>query len=110
MSANLEEVVSKVKELSSDELLTVQETVTAELRRKLPPKITPNQPHTTQEREALLNHYFMPRPTLEELKAGLDRIFPAHLRAQMGQTDFSKLPTGPKSLSEMIVEDREDRL
>ena len=111
MTTELEDLVAKVKQLSPTELLTIQETITAELRRK----ITTNsngetqRPDTPEEREAILRRYFRPQPTKEEIEASLKQIFPPEVLALMGHTDFDKLPAGTKSLSEMIIEDREDR-
>ena len=47
--------------------------------------------------------------TREEIEALLATIFSAEELAAIGKTDFSKLPIGAKSLSEMVNEDREDR-
>lgn len=110
MTADLTEWAAKVKELSADELLTIQEIVTAELRRKIATNGNSKKADTPEEREAILSRYFMPQPTKEELEAYLKQMFPPEILALMGHTDFSKLPAGTKSLSEMIIEDREDRL
>ncbi len=114
MSVNLEQVLSQVRNLGVSELLTIQETITQELRRKTDPTQPVPDPTPTVEagatsapRRIHLPHAY--RRTPEEIEASLAAIFTPEELAQIGTTDFSKLPIGPKSASEMLNEDREDR-
>ncbi len=117
MTTELEDLVAKVKQLSPTELLTIQETVTAELRRKITTNGNGNseakRPDTPEEREAILRRYFRPQPTKEEIEAQLAQMFTPEELSRIRAIDLTKLPPlppGAKTLSQMIIEDREDRL
>jgi hypothetical protein len=49
------------------------------------------------------------RPTSEQIEARLRTIFKPEEIALIGTTDFNKVSFGSKSLSQMVIEDREDR-
>jgi hypothetical protein len=49
------------------------------------------------------------RPTAEEIEASLASIFTPEELAEIEKVDLSKLPTGLKSVTEILNEDREDR-
>ena len=115
MTTELEDLVAKVKQLSPKELLTIQETVTAELRRKITTDDDnkAKRSDTPEEREAILRPYFRPKPTEEEIEAQLARMFSSEELSRIRAVDLTKLPPlppGAKTLSQMIIEDREDRL
>ncbi|NWJ98699.1 MAG: hypothetical protein HXX20_23370 [Chloroflexi bacterium] len=109
MTAELEELVAKVKNLSPDELLTIQETVTAELRRKIAHSPEPKQADTPQERAAILSRFFRPQPSPEEIENQLARMFTPEDLARLKRVDLTQLPPlppGAKPLSQLIIEDR----
>src|SRR5438105_705147 len=108
MSAELELLVSKVKKLSIEELLTIQETIITELRHKTMlenPVISTNLPGNTS--------IFLPKLSPQEIEAELAEIFTPEELAEINAVDLSKLPllpAGVKTLSEIVNEDREDRV
>ncbi len=106
MSVELDLILSNIKKLSVEELTTIQETVAAELRQQAESILAPSQYKASPLRIRLPHAY---QVTAEEIEASLAAIFTPEELAQLGKTDFSKLPTGPKSASEMLNEDREDR-
>lgn len=104
MSADLSAVLTKLDELSFEELLTLQEQLTHRLKLKAP---APSQPvNQTSHRVKIPGAY---RPTPAQIEARLAAILTPEELTRLGKTDFSKLPVGPKSASEMLNEDREDR-
>jgi hypothetical protein len=106
----LEEVQSKIKELSAADLRLLQEQIEAELRQKTSPPQSTSTKQTAEKPVTLLD--LIPgayRPTKEQIEAHLAAVFTSEERARMGKTDFSKLPVGAKTVTEMISEDREDR-
>ncbi len=106
--SELEILVEKIQHLSVRELLTLQEQIIAALRFKT----------NSSESEMSLNAVINParrvegfyRPTVEEVEAELAEIFTAEELAEIANTDLSNLPQGTKSLSQMVNEDREDRV
>jgi hypothetical protein len=104
MSTDLDLVLTKVENLTLDELLTVQEKIIRQVRTRTVP---PTQPIPEPKKRVRLPHAY--RRTAEEIEASLKAIFTPEELARMGQTDFSKIKIGPKSASEMLNEDREDR-
>jgi hypothetical protein len=105
MSADLDLISEKVANLSVDELLLLQERITSYLRQK----VVPPKPTTAEEREAAWAKVFMPKPTPEQIEAEIAYIFPPEIRAEFGKTDWKNKVIEPKSASEMVNEDREDR-
>ncbi len=109
MSSDLQIVLAKVKALSGNELLTVLESVTTELRQK---GITNGntQPGSVAEDEGNEIYYATPQEVEADLIAlfGAERL--AQIRTEITGGILNNLPTLPKSLSEYINEDREDRL
>jgi hypothetical protein len=97
MSAELEVISAKVDYLSADELVALQKLIEIKLRHKI---------ESEQSVEALLDKFFLPKSSPEQVEQELAQIFPAELRAKMGKTDFSKFANLPKSVSQMINEDR----
>jgi hypothetical protein len=111
MSPKLEILLNSLEELSAEELLILLEDLSKQLRQKAVGNVNkPKQAVSATDREAILAKYFLPRPTPEEIEALLAQMFTPEERARFGTTDFSKLPVGHKSASQMIIEDREDRL
>jgi phosphatidylserine decarboxylase len=108
MSADLDLLLSKVKDLSVEELRTLQATITQELSYKTGP-VSNGRAAASPQPNRYLQIPGAIRRTREEIEALLATIFSAEELAAIGKTDFSKLPIGAKSLSEMINEDREDR-
>jgi hypothetical protein len=110
MSSKLESMKSELSELSVSELLSLMEQLAAELRHKTTtngntkPAKTKVEPQVQGVR---LPHAY--RPTKEQVEASLNAIFKPEDLAQMGRTDFSKLPPLPKTITEYLSEDREDR-
>jgi len=104
MSAKLELVLSEIKQLSLEELVVLQENLSLELRYKTQP---PAQLQVQAGNRVKIPGAY--RPTSEQVKATLAVLFAPEELARMGKTDFSKLPAGLKSASEMLNEDREDR-
>ncbi len=103
MSANLEMVLAKVGELNNDELLLVLQRVTEELRHtaiKNGPAGINNSP----------TRPVMYRLTPEEASATLAEIFTEAELAEIAAADVSNLSFGDKSLSQTVIEDREDRV
>ncbi len=104
MNIDLDLVLAKVKGLSVSELLTLKETIQTELQQKQS-EVEPAQ--AGQPRRVIIPGAY--RRSREEIEAQLATLFTPEEMAQIGKTDFSKIPIGPKSASEMINEDREDR-
>ncbi len=110
MSIDTELILEKVKNLSVSELLTVQESITQELRQKTnsdgTTTATTYQSTTISRRVNIPGSY---RPTKEQIEARLAAIFSPEQLEQMRHADLSNLPPGSKTVTEMISEDREDR-
>ncbi|HEX2913479.1 MAG TPA: hypothetical protein VH186_21935 [Chloroflexia bacterium] len=104
MSSETERILGKIPELSIAELLTLQETITQELRHKTGVEEPVPGSHVR------LAHAY--RRTREEIEASLAAIFTPEELAQIGRRDFTKMPTDPtlKPLSQLVIEDREDRI
>ena|SRR5690349_2480669 len=99
MSA-LETVLEKVKELSEGELLTVLESVTNELRHK----------GLKNGYHARVGQTVFYQATPEEVATELAKIFTSEELAKIEATDISNISFGSKSLSQTVIEDREDRV
>jgi hypothetical protein len=118
MSAILEELIEKIDDLSADEAFILMKKLADKVSPR-PENETVNQqpetadvkPTTESEREAIFAKYFLPRPkTPEERQQWIEKMLTPQQIARLGKTDFKKLTPGKKSLSQMIIEDREDRL
>lgn len=114
MSSDLEETLVKLDKLSFDELLTLQEQLTLQLRAKKQPEEAPKIEPLPNEQPS---HYVkIPgayQPTKEQIEARLAAIFTTEELARIKPFDASKLrplPPDAKSLSEIVNEDREDRV
>lgn len=107
MSTELAEALKHIENLSFDELLTLQEQVTRYLRAKSRASVTQTQANNQPNRRVIIPGAYQPTP--EEIEASLAATFTPEEIAKIGTTDFKKLSLGPKSLSEMVNEDREDR-
>jgi hypothetical protein len=108
MSATLDLINEKLPELSVNELLALQEGLTAQLRHKL---TTSNQ--SVQPEQPLLLHLIPGayRPTLKEVEEELQELFKEDYEAiKLRDKDFdpNKLPPLPRRVIEYIDEDRED--
>jgi hypothetical protein len=106
MSANLETILAEFEELSTAELLTLQERITQKLRQRIETNdqvISPDK-----------NNIFAPQPTPEEIEAELIEIFGeqeySQIKAAIADGILDRLPTLPKPLSHYVIEDREDRV
>lgn len=109
MSAKLDELKVQLAELSVDELLTLMERITVELRHKIipngktPAKVVEPEPE---------NKPYLPgtyRPTKEQIEASLAAMFTPEERAEAAKVDRTKLARPHRSVTEIINEDREDR-
>lgn len=105
MSADTDLISEKVRNLSVSELLNLQQIIIEELRKKT--GVAQNGEKSNSTGHVRLPHAY--RLTREEVEASLAVIFSPEELARLGKTDFSKLANGPKSASEMLIEDREDR-
>lgn len=108
MSADLDLISAKVESLALDELLLLQERIIAQVRQRT--IIGDYKEQRQKEIEAAFAKITHPNPTPEQIEAYRARVFPTEIRAQMGYTDFSKIKIGPKTITQMIDEDREDRV
>jgi len=104
MSIDLDLVLAKVKGLSVAELLTVKETIQSELQQK---QSATEPAQAGQPQRVIIPGSY--RPSKEQIEAELARLFTPEELAEMDKVDLSKIDIGPKSASEMINEDREDR-
>ncbi len=106
MSVDLDLVLSKVKSFSVEDLLTIQETVGRELRQKITHALSTEeivmigQPDNSAKASALY------RRTPEEIEAHLAAIFTPEELAEIDRVDLSNLPSGFKSVTQIISEDR----
>lgn len=111
MSAMLDHVLNEIKELSLEELLTLQRQLIDEVQTKAIPVTSepaalpsnPSQPIRT----LMVPHSYRRNP--EEVEAALLAVFGPEQLAAMKDVDLTKLPPGSKTVTEMISEDREDR-
>jgi hypothetical protein len=110
MSTLLDELRAKLEQLSVNELLSLQEQIIQQLRART---LTNGNGHTVKTNSAYrhvdipgVRHY-----TAKEIEAELAEIFTPEELAEINNTDPAtlNLPPLPKSLAEMISEDREDR-
>src|SRR5690349_8643543 len=103
MSNKLEELSEELKELSVEELTTLIEQASAELRRKA---VADEQAQAVQvEDESSIKGLRIPglyRPTRAEIEASLKIIFKPTDLAQMGKTDLNNLPPLPRSITDYI--------
>ncbi len=108
MTSALSNVLNQLEQLSFDELLMVQEQVNRQIRTK--PAVSTSQTTAPASRRVQIPGAYT--PTIEQIEASIAKLHssltPEEL-AELDKTDFTKLPVGPKSLSEMVNEDREDR-
>lgn len=108
----LEELQGKLKQLSVNELLALQNQLTTELSQKIgTPADKPTNSPVTQGEPLLLN--LIPgayRPTEIEIEEELQALFTPEEMSEMDKLDLTNLPPLPKSLGEYVSEDREDRV
>ncbi len=129
MSTTLQLIMAKAEELSPDELFLLQEYITKQLRQKTlgsvqsPPdayvrvpgayRLTPEEAKANKDGlsypDASNESIYLPTPTAAQLEAELAEIFTSEELLEMEKVNLDDLPPLPKSLSEMINEDREDR-
>ena len=109
MSAEADLMMEKVTRLPVDELLALRARIDSELQQKNAPVAL--QP-TTQTAVAPVadSHPLIYKRTPQEIEEFLAAIMTPEELARVGQTDFSQKYIGPKSASEMLIEDREDRV
>lgn len=110
MSTALSEVLERLENLSVDELLTVQEAITKDVRQKLGSSTA----RKIIEDNEVLHRVRIPgayRSTAQQVEAHLASIFTPQQLAQIAQTDVSNitLPPGAKTTTQILSEDREDR-
>lgn len=95
-------IIEQVRNLSVEDLLAVRDTIEEELQYK--------QPSAAQTAStASSGHALIYRRTPEEIEAFLATIMSPEELAQVGKTEFNRKTIGPKSASQMLIEDREDR-
>lgn len=103
MSATLDLILSKVGELSSEELLALQERIVEKLGQSKPANGHPKQ-----------EIIYAPILTPEEIEAELIEIFGAveyaQIKAAIANGILDNLPQAPRPISQEISEDREDRV
>lgn len=103
MTTKLQHLLEELDELSPDELLTVLERTTQQLRKS----VSPNGSHKD------LASMFLPKKTPEQARTELIEIFGpeewARIEASLDEKGVSDLPELPKSLSEYLIEEREGR-
>lgn len=102
MKPKLEKILDEFEELSVDELLLVLDKLSNQLSLKLTSTHSANL--ITPKLKA--SDVFLPQETAGEIESSFNQFFTAQELAEMDKVDLSNLPTGPKSLSEMIIEDR----
>jgi hypothetical protein len=111
MSARLDPILERIDELSIEELWTLQERVINWLRTKT----NGNGQVKKSEPTLAADHIKIPgayRLTKQQAEAGLTYIFSPEELAQMETVDLEELKNRllSKSLTEIISEDREDRV
>jgi hypothetical protein len=106
MTSDLANVLKQVKNLSFDELLTLQEQIARQLRTKEPKHSTSK--NGNSRRKVIIPGAY--QPSIEEIETGFAATFTPEELAEMDKVDLENLPLGAKSLSEMVNEEREDRL
>lgn len=109
MSSDLIEVLNLLGNLSVEELLTVQETITKDVQQK----IHSSSPSRSGD-NAAAHQIVMPgiyTPNNEEIEAELAGIFTPEELAEMDGMDLNslQLPPDAKTSAQLISEDREDR-
>ncbi|NWJ97798.1 MAG: hypothetical protein HXX20_18610 [Chloroflexi bacterium] len=111
MSENLELMLRQFEGLSVDELLVLLEGLSKELRQKMVSNVTLMRP-TSFGKRLRPEDIFLPKPSPAEIEADLAQLFTPEQLKEINQTDLNRLsplPKGAKSLSELVIEDREDR-
>jgi hypothetical protein len=110
MSAILENILKELEELTAQESLILLTRLSQHLQRKgLPELGNPSETHPTGDQEGRVRLAHAYRRTPDEIEASLAAIFTPEEVALIGKTDFTKFNIGPKSLSQTLNEDREDR-
>lgn len=101
MSATLDLILSKVGELSSEELLALQERIVEKLGQSKPANGHPKQ-----------EIIYAPILTPEEIEAELIEIFGAEeyaaIKADLEANGLEDLPPLSKPLSQIVIEEREE--
>jgi hypothetical protein len=115
MSAILDDIMGKIEYLSAQERDLLIEKLKAEPAPSVPVTVDIEDKDKGEARlryiEELREKYFLPRPrTQEEYEQKRREMFTPEEIAEFEAFDFDSLPQGKKSLSQMIIEDREDRL
>jgi hypothetical protein len=109
MSARLDRVLNEIKELSFEELLTLQRQIIDEVQTKAVP--TAPEAATTPDKASqpplIIPQAYRRNP--EDVEASLLAVFGPEQLAAMKDVDLSNLPPGSRTVTEMISEDREDR-
>jgi hypothetical protein len=101
MSNKLEELKAELEQLSADELRLLISQIEQLLKRKN------EQTKPKSENKPILPSAF--RITLEEVEDSLLKTFTPEELAEAAKVDLSKIPPLPKTITEYISEDREDR-
>ncbi len=110
MSAMLDHVMSEIKELSLEELLTLQRHLIDEVQVKVVPATQTSSgtmPVKPTQRSLVVPQAFRRKP--EEVEATLLAVFGPEQLEAMKDVDLTNLGPGSKTVTEMISEDREDR-
>ena len=107
LDLSLPNVISQLDKYSVEELWLLQEQLTQRLRQKT--TSSPNKPLERPDVTASESSIFMPKLTPQEIEAHLREVFGDEYDEIMA-TDISNLPKGSISLSEMVNQDREDRV
>ncbi len=110
MSAMLDHVLNEIKELSLEELLTLQRQIIDEVQTKALPAApeTVSTPAKPSQRSLVIPQAYRRNPV--DVEASLLAVFGPEQLAAMKEVDLTNLPPGSKTVTEMINEDREDRV
>lgn len=107
MSGDLAIILSKVKNLSREELVALQEHVSGQLNATASINKTQDKDKQATSQIHIAGAY---QPRIEDIEASMAAMSTPEELAEMDRIDFDNLPSNGKSLSQMVIEDREDRL
>ncbi len=111
MSAMLDHVLNEIKKLSLEELLTLQRHLIDEVQGKVKVVLanpsSGTMPEKPTQRPLVVPQAYRRKP--EEVEATLLAVFGPEQLAAMKDVDLSNLRPGSKTVTEMMIKDREDR-
>jgi hypothetical protein len=112
MSAIFDDIVDKIEHLSAEERDIMMDKLRAEAEKsQAAVTVEDEMEKMRRRREELVTKFIRPSAkTEEERKERISKFLTAEEIAELETFDFDSIPQGEKSLSQMINEDREDRL